>query len=130
MQPDIQSPYIRALALESLAKTDAARKADYAWLLPELTANIQRPEIGTDILRHAVGTYDGRKITLENSTLYYIWRERFRVALKPIAPSLFAIEGVSDFRYRLNMQRGKAALERVNKDGSIQTYKRLDLADE
>ncbi|MEK6638190.1 MAG: S41 family peptidase [Pseudomonadota bacterium] len=132
VQPDIQSPSIRALplahklALENLAKTDAAQKAEYAWHLPELMAKIQRPDIGTNILRNVVGTYEGRKITLENGTLYYNWRERFRVALEPIAPNLFAVEGVSDFRYRLNTQRGKTALERVNKDGSIQTYKRLD----
>ncbi len=136
VEPDIKSSSIQALplahklALENLVKGDATRKADFTWLLPELMAKIQRPSVGpvnADILRHAIGRYEGREITLENGTLYYTWRERLRVALEPIAPNLFAVEGVTDFRYRLNAQRGKAILlERVNKDGSIQTYKRLD----
>ncbi|EGF90909.1 peptidase family S41 family protein [Asticcacaulis biprosthecium C19] len=133
VQPDIQSPSIQALArahmlaLENLAKTNDARRADYDWLLPALTASIQRPVIDLDMMQKAVGRYEGRQIVLENGTLYYIWRDRFRVALEPIGPNLFAVEGVSDFRYRLNSQRGKVtSLERVNKDGSLQEYKRLD----
>jgi hypothetical protein len=133
VQPDIQSPSIQALplahklAFENLSKTDSAKREDYVWLLPALTAKIQRPDIDTGMLQKAVGKYEGRKIILENGTLFYIWRDRFRVALEPISPNVFAVEGVSDFRYQLNAQRGKVtSLERVNKDGSIQTYKRLD----
>ena len=79
------------------------------------------------MLQKAVGKYEGRRIVLENGTLFCIWRDRLRVALEPIGPDLFAVEGVADFRYRLAAQRGKVtALERVNRDGSIQPYKRLD----
>jgi hypothetical protein len=133
VQPDIHSPSIRALALahklalENLAKDDDARQAELAWLLPVLTADIQQPAIDADMVQEAVGKYEGRQIVRENGTLYYIWRDRFRVALESIGPNLFAVEGVSDFRYRFNAQRGKVtSLERVNKDGTIQTYKRLD----
>ena len=133
VQPDIPSPSIRALplahklALENLAKTDDARQTEFAWLLPSLTAAIDRPHVDAGMLAKAAGKYEGRQIILDNGTLYYIWRDRFRVALEPIGPDLFAVEGVSDFRYRLNVSRGKVTvLERVNKDGSIQRYKRLD----
>ncbi len=133
VQPDIPSPSIRALplahklALENLAKTDDARRTEFAWLLPSLTAAIERPHVDVGMLAKAAGKYEGRQIILDNGTLYYIWRDRFRVALEPIGPDLFAVEGVSDFRYRLNVSHGKVTLlERVNKDGSIQRYKRLD----
>ncbi|MDN2697767.1 S41 family peptidase [Janthinobacterium sp. SUN073] len=133
VQPDIPSPSIRALplahklALENLAKTDDTRRTELAWLLPSLTAAIERPHVDARMLTKAAGKYEGRQIILDNGTLYYIWRDRFRVALEPISPDLFAVEGVSDFRYRLYVSGGKVtALERVNKDGSIQRYKRLD----
>ncbi len=133
VQPDIRSPSIQALALahklalENLAKTNDAKRAEFAWLLPVLTANIKRPTIDAGVIQNAVGKYEGRQIVLENGTLFCIWRNRFRVALEPVDSNLFAVEGVFDFRYRLNVQRGKVmSLERVNKDGSVQTYKRLD----
>ncbi|WP_334183989.1 S41 family peptidase [Novosphingobium sp.] len=133
VQPDIQSPSIQALplahklALENLAKTDDARQAELDWLLPVLSANIKPPALEAGMVQKAVGKYEGRQIVRENGALFYIWRDRFRVALEPIGPNLFAVEGVSDFRYRLNTRNGKVtSLERVNKDGSIQTYKRLD----
>lgn len=133
VHPDIASPSIRALpvahklALENLAKTDDARRTEFAWLLPGLTAAIERPHIDAATLAKAAGKYEGRQIILDNGTLYYIWRDRFRVALEPIGPDLLAVEGVSDFRYRLHTLNGKVtALERVNKDGSIQRYERLD----
>lgn len=133
VQPDIQSPSVQALplahklALDNLSKGDEATRKEYAWLLPALAAEIQPPAVDARMLQRAVGKYEGRRIVLENGTLFIIWRDRFRAALAPIGPTLFAVEGVSDFRYRLNAQRGKVtSLERVNKDGSIQTYKRLD----
>ncbi len=133
VQPDIQSPSIQALsvahklALENLAKTSGARRAELAWLLPVLAANIKRPVVDAVTIQKAVGKYQGRRIVSENGALFCIWRDRFRVALEPLEPNLFAVEGVSDFRYRLNVQHGKVlSLDRVNKDGSIQAYPRLD----
>ncbi|MCP8889927.1 S41 family peptidase [Sphingomonas faeni] len=131
--PDLPSSSIQALplahklALENLSKTDAAKAADYTWLLPTLTAAIEHPQADAALVRKAVGKYEGRELTLENGTLFYVWRKRLRVALQPIGPNLFAVEGVSDFRYRLTSGRGKSVtLERLNKDGTIQTYQRLD----
>lgn len=133
VQPDIQSPSIQALsvahklALENLAKTSGAKREELAWLLPVLAANIKRPVVDAVTIQKAVGNYQGRRIVSENGTLFCIWRDRFRVALEPLEPNLFAVEGVSDFRYRLNVQHGKVlSLDRVNKDGSIQAYPRLD----
>lgn len=134
VQPDLPSPSIRALALahklalENLAKTDETRRAELPWLLPSLMAAIERPQVEVGTLRNAAGKYEGRQLVLDNGTLYYIWRERLRVALAPIGTNLYAVEGVSDFRYRLSFASGGkvTALERVNKDGSIQRYKRLD----
>lgn len=133
VQPDIQSPSIQALplahklALENLSKAGTAKGDEYVWLLPELTAKIQHLDVDTGALQKTVGTYEGRKITLENGKLYYNWRDRFRLALEPIGPNLFAVEGVSEFRFRINVQRGKVtSLERVNKDGTVQAYRRLD----
>lgn len=133
VQPDIQSPSIQALAVahklafENLAKTDGTKRAEFIWQLPVLTANIQRQAIDKAMMNKAVGKYEGRQMIMENGMLFYVWRGRFRVALEPIGANLFGVEGVSDFRYQLNIQHGKVmSLERVNKDGSIQTYKRLD----
>lgn len=132
VQPDVPGPSIRALAvahklaLENLAKADDTRRTDLAWQLPALTAAIERPRIDAGVLKKAAGKYEGRSLVLDDGILYYIWRDRFRVALDAIGPNLFAVEGVSDFRYRLDIRHGKViSLERVNKDGSIQTYKHL-----
>lgn len=133
VKPDIESPSIRALplahrlALENLAKTDDAKRTALAWLLPTLTAESERPQIDAGLLPRAVGNYEGRQIFMDKGTLFYIWRDRLRVALTPIGPNLFAVEGVSNFRYRLETVHGNVtALQRVNQDGAIQTYKRLD----
>lgn len=133
VQPDIQSPSIRALplahklALENLAKSDETKRVELDWLLPSLTADIQRPQVNDGALKNAAGKYEGRQLVFDNGTLYYIWRDRFRLALEPIGPELFAVEGITDFRFRLIASGGKVvALERVNKDGSIQRYKRHD----
>lgn len=133
VKPDIESPSIRALplahrlALENLAKTDDAKRTALAWLLPTLIVESDRPQIDAGLLQRAVGNYEGRQIVLDKGTLFYIWRDRLRVALTPIGPNLFAVEGVSNFRYRLDTVHGNVtALQRVNQDGAIQTYKRLD----
>ncbi len=133
VQPDVPSPSIQALALahklalDNLARTDDGRRTELVWQLPMLTAAIQRPRVDAGLLQKAAGRYVGRSLVLSDGNLYYLWRERFRVALEAIGPNLFAVEGVSDFRYRLNIRGGEViSLERVNKDGSIQRYKRLD----
>ena len=59
--------------------------------------------------------------------LLYSWRERFRATLEALGNDLFAVEGVSDFRFRVVRKAGKViALERINRDGTTDSYARLD----
>lgn len=133
VQPDIQTPSVIALAvahklaLENLSRTATSRKSEYLWLLPALQAAIQPPDIEPGFLKAVAGKYEGRELILENGTLFYVWRDRFRVALDAIGPNLFAVEGVRDFRYQLVYKDGKIlALERLNRTGPKQVYKRID----
>ncbi|MEI4507131.1 S41 family peptidase [Sphingopyxis sp. CCNWLW253] len=112
------------LALTDLAKTDPAKRADADWLAPELAA---RPQPTTTALKAIAGRYEGRRVDLVEGKLLYTWRERLRLTLEPLAGDLLAIEGVRDFRFRIVRKGGKVtALERLNRDGTTQTYARLD----
>jgi hypothetical protein len=132
VQPDVEVPSIHALAVaqklafEGLAQKNPAKREDLDWALPSLTARSDPLVVTSTMIKAAVGRYEGRMIGLENGRLYYMWRDRFRAALTPIAPGLFDIEGVADFRYRLVSKGGRTTgLERVNRDGSTYLYKRL-----
>lgn len=133
VQPDIEIASINALplahklALEKRSAEGAAEKEQYDWLLPALMAKLQKPVPDNGLLQAAAGKYEGRAIVLEQGTLFCIWRDRFRVALEPIGNNLFAVEGVTDYRYRMVYQDGKVTgLERVNRVGPNQVYKRID----
>lgn len=111
------------LALADLAKADPAKRADADWFAPELAA---RPPLSTAALSAIAGRYEGRRIDLVDGKLRYTWRERFRLALEPLAGDLLAIEGVRDFRFRIVRKGGKiAALERIDRDGTTRIYARL-----
>jgi hypothetical protein len=132
VQPDVEVPSIDALeiakklALEELATRSNEKKSDLNWLLPSLTADVAPPAVPAETLQAAVGKYEGRTIGLDRGRLYVIWRERFRAGLTPVAPDLFDVEGVSEFRYRLVSKAGKViGLERVNRDRTTHMYKRL-----
>ena len=112
------------LALADLAKADPAKRAEADWLAPELAA---RPQLSPAALKALAGRYEGRRIDLVDGKLLYTWRERFRLTLEPLGGDLLAIEGVRDFRFRIARKGGKVvALERINRDGTTQTYARLD----
>lgn len=116
--------FAHRLALADLAKADPAKRADADWLAPELAAHV-RP--APTALKAIAGRYEGRRIDLVEGKLLYTWRERFRLALEPLGGDLLAIEGVRDFRFRVIRKGCKvAALERIDRDGSTQTYARLD----
>jgi hypothetical protein len=132
VRPDVEVPSIDALkvahrlAIEERAKRGATERGDYDWSRPTLLARNSPPAISTALLQSAVGKYDGRMIGIEQGKLFYIWRDRFRAALTPVAPDLFDVEGVDDFRYRLVQKDGRVTgLERVNRDGSTRLYNRL-----
>lgn len=112
------------LALADLVKADPARRADTDWLAPELTP---QPQPSIAVLKAIAGRYEGRRIDLVDGKLLYTWRDRFRLALEPLGGDLLAIEGVRDFRFRIARKGGKvSALERINRDGTTQSYARLD----
>jgi len=112
------------LALADLAKADPAKRADADWFAPELAA---RPQLSAAALKAIAGRYEGRRVDLVDGKLLYTWRERFRLTLEPIAGDLLAVEGVRDFRFRVVRKDGKVAgLERIDRDGTTQTYARID----
>lgn len=132
VQPDVEVPSIDALevakklVLEELAMRSDERKSDLNWLMPSLAAGVGPPAVPAEIFQAAVGKYEGRTIGLDRGRLYVIWRERFRVGLTPVTPDLFDVEGVTECRYRLVSKAGKVVgLERVNRNGTTQMYKRL-----
>lgn len=119
--------FAHRLALAGLGRTDPAKTAEADWFAPVLAARVDPPEIAVAALQSLTGRYEGRRLDLVNGKLLYTWRDRFRLALDPLAPDLFAVEGVRDFRFRITRKGGKVvALERVNRDGTTQTYARLD----
>lgn len=130
--PDVDVPSINALgiahsiAMEGLAENNPAKQEELKWNLPSIVAKSDPITLSPTMIKAAVGKYEGRMIGLDHGNLFYMWRERFRLALMPISPGLFEIEGVSDFRYRLVSKAGRTTgLERVNRDGSTHLYKRL-----
>lgn len=131
--PDVEVPSVDALsiahklALEDLAKGSEDQKMALDWAMPSLMADGNPPVIAPQILKAAAGQYEGRSLVLDRGRLRYIWRERFTAMLIPVGPNLFDMEGVSDFRIRLMVKGGKViGLERVNRDGTTQMYKRLE----
>lgn len=111
------------LALADLVKADPTKRADADWLAPELAPP---PHLSAAALKAITGRYEGRHIDLVDGKLRYTWRERFRLTLEPLGGDLLAIEGVRDFRFRIVRKGGKvAALERIDRDGTTQTYARL-----
>ncbi|MGH6632970.1 MAG: hypothetical protein ACREB0_06400, partial [Sphingopyxis sp.] len=105
-------------------KADPAKRADADWFAPMLAPRAQPT---TAALKAIAGRYEGRRIDLVEGKLLYTWRERLRLTLEPLAGDLLAIEGVRDFRFRIVRKGGKVtALERIDRDGTTQTYARLD----
>lgn len=115
------------LALADLARAEPARQADADWLAPALAARAQPVHLPPAELKLLAGRYEGRRIELVDGKPSYVWRERFRLALEPLGRDLFAIEGVSDFRLRI-VRKGRkiTALERINRDGTTQSYARIE----
>lgn len=115
------------LALTALVKADPAKQADADWLAPLLAARAQPVVLAPAAQKAITGRYEGRRIDFANGKAVYTWRERFHAGLEPLGNDLFAVEGVSDFRFRLVRKAGKiVALERMNRDGTTTSYARLD----
>jgi len=112
--PDIQVPAAQAfdrayqLAIEKLAAKAAGpeKKSEYDWILVGLKAKANPVRVDEKILKTYVGTYGDRKITLESGALQY-QRTGPRYRLTPIGPTLFAVEGLDNFRLEFVVKNGK-----------------------
>ena len=127
--PDIEVPSHRALgvahrlALEQLAKADPSSQAN--WYLP-LVGVPEPADISRDV-RDISGSYEGRRVTIEDGSPIYSWRDRFSLALTPLGGGLFAVEGTDDYRFRLVRKNGKVtALAREFREGGSSVYQRID----
>ena len=119
--------FAHRLALADLAGSDPARQADADWIAPLLSARAAPVTLPPDRMKAIAGRYEGRRIDVADGKLVYTWRERLRLRLEPLSADLLAIEGIDDFRFRLARKAGRIiALERINRDGTSQTYARLD----
>jgi hypothetical protein len=116
--------FAHKLALEQLAAKDPGKRQEYDWLLPALAVEAAPFVISPADLNNAIGQYDGREIALEGGRLVYRWRGRFRLALEPLSPTLFAVEG-SNYRLRLVMENGRVTgLERIEQSGQKSIHKK------
>ena len=119
--------YAHRLALKNLAADDEAKKAEYEWLAPVLAARLNPPKIPLSDLKRFVGAYEGRRLSLRDGMLHYHWRDRFRISLEPLTATLFAAEGISEFRFELVRDSGRVtALKRVERSGEHRVYKRIE----
>ena len=93
----------------------------------QLAARAKAVQLTPAGLEAIAGRYEGRQIAIVDGKLLYTWRERFRATLEPLGNDLFAVEGVADFRFRVVRKAGKiAALERISREGTTDSYARLD----
>lgn len=131
VQPDRVTPSHQALdvahemALERLA--DMSPDSGAAWSLPVVRARLNPSADHAALYRRAEGRYEGRQLVVEGDALVYRWRDRFALRLEPLGDDLFAVEGTSDYRFRL-VSDGDAVvgLERIDRGGERRVYPRLD----
>jgi hypothetical protein len=128
--PDLVVPASSALLAgqKFLLKNRAdAGDAEAKWALVPIERAINGQTPSAADLDEAVGAYEGRNLVRTPTGLAYHWRGRFVLALDPIGKDLFAVQGTDDYRFRLVRVDGAVAgLERVDKSGETETYRRLD----
>ncbi len=113
--PDIAVPAAEAfekayaLALEKLAAkaSDPRLKAGYDWILTGERAKKNPPRVDAKTLQTYAGEYGERKVTFENGTLFY-QRTGPKYRLAPMTPTIFALDGLDDFRIEFVVKDGKA----------------------
>jgi hypothetical protein len=112
--PDIAVPAAEAfdkayvLAVEKLAAkaTDPGRKAEFEWILAGEKAKQSPPRIDAKVLKTYAGVYGERKVTFENGTLFY-QRTGPRYRMIPMTATLFALDGLDNFRIEFVVKDGK-----------------------
>ncbi len=115
VKPDVAVPAAEAfdrayaMAVEKLAgkATDPDRKAEYEWILAGQKAKQNPPRVDAKVLKTYAGVYGERKVTLENGSLYY-QRTGPKYRLIPMTATLFALDGLDNFRIEFVVRDGKA----------------------
>jgi hypothetical protein len=113
--PDVAVPAAAAfdkayeLALEKLKTraTDPATRSQVDWVLTDIRARANPLSIDEQTLRSYAGTYEERRVTFENGSLFY-QRTGPKYRLVPLTRALFAIEGVENVRLEFVVKDGKA----------------------
>jgi hypothetical protein len=113
--PDVQVPAAEAfdrayrLAVEKLAAkaADPGQKAQYAWIIGGLDAKANPVRADEKVLKTYAGVYGERTVTFENGVLFY-QRTGPKFRLTPMSRTLFAVEGLDDFRVEFTVEDGKA----------------------
>jgi hypothetical protein len=102
-----------------LAKaTDTELKFSYNWALTNKKALLSPILIKKAVLKSYVGTYDERKVTMENGKLIYQRTNRGKHELIPISENEFMVGDISYFRIRFVSENNKVvALEGLYNDG-------------
>jgi hypothetical protein len=97
------------LAIEKLlAKTDISptQKAELQWVQVSLKSRTESVNLNDSTMQMYAGTYQDRKIFVENGTLYY-QRSGPRYKMIPLSETLFEMEGLPDFRLQFVVENGK-----------------------
>ncbi len=130
--PDIPVPASQAfdrayaMAVEKLAAKAAEpqQKAEFEWILVGLKAKTDPPRVAEKILKTYAGVYGERKITFENGALYY-QRTGPKYRLIPLTTTLFALDGLDNFRVEFVIKDGRSIeLVGLYDDGERQPSKR------
>jgi hypothetical protein len=114
VKPDVAVPAAEAfdrayaMAVEKLAgkATDPDRKAEYEWILAGQKAKQNPPRIDPKVLKTYAGEYGERKVTFENGALYY-QRTGPKYRMIPMTATLFALDGLDNFRIEFEIKDGK-----------------------
>jgi len=115
VKPDVAVPAAQAfdrayaMAVEKLAAkaTDPVIKAQYEWILAGERAKQSPARVEAKVLKTYAGEYGERKVALENGTLYY-QRTGPKYRMVPLTPTLFALDGLDNFRIEFVVKDGKA----------------------
>jgi hypothetical protein len=117
--PDIAVPAAEAfdkayaLAVEKLAAKakDPGRKAAceslHEWLVVGMDAKANPPHLETKVLATYAGEYGERKVSFEKGELYY-QRSGPKYRLIPMTRTIFALDGLDNFRLQFVVKDGKA----------------------
>jgi hypothetical protein len=97
-----------ALAVETLAAKagTSERKAEYEWILAGVKAKKDPVRVDAKILSGYAGVYGERKVTFENGELLY-QRTGPKYRLLPMTATLFALDGLDNFRIEFVVKDGK-----------------------